>query len=441
MRKLFAIARTILSIEELRIRIFNTMGFLMIFRLGSFVVLPGIDYSKLTGETKGIFSLLDIFLGGAFSNISIFGLGVMPYISASIAVQLLTVAIPYFHKLQKEGQSGRKKLYQLTKMLTILVAIIQAFSYLSYLRATVDEGAILINKFLFFISSLLILPAGTMACLWIGDKITDKGIGNGVSMLIMIGIVSSMPRAFFEEIVSRGTRGFLVLVLELFILFMIVVSVVMFTQATRKIPLQYAKQMTTRGAYGGYRQYIPFKLNTAGVMPIIFAQVLIFLPAFLTNLLASKSDTAASLTRIFNDFTTWQYNLVFGLLIVLFTYFYTAITVNPMQIADDMKRNYSFIPGVKPGKQTAAFIDQILSRLTLPGSLFLAAIAILPGLAHLLGVSKSFSRFYGGTSLLIMVGVVLDTLQQIESYLLVHHYDYMMNAGSVKKLGKKILTA
>lgn len=428
MHKLFTTLRNIFAIQELRTRILNTIVFLLIFRLGSFIVLPGIDATKLTGKVTGIFSLLDIFLGGAFSNVSIFGLGVMPYISASIAIQLLTVAVPYFQKLQKEGQVGRKRLNQLTKMLTIVVAMIQSISYLT---TTVSDEVILISKPLFLVTSLFMLPAGTMACMWIGDKITDKGIGNGVSMLIMIGIISSLPGAFFEEFVLRGTRGMLIFILEILILFLIVVAVVMFTQAIRKIPLQYAKQMVSGSAYNSQRQYIPLKLNTSGVMPIIFSQVLMFLPALLTNLLATKSEAAASVSRIFSDFTTWPYNLVFAVLIVVFTYFYTAITVNPTQIADDMKRSNSFIPGIQPGKPTATFIDHVLSKITLPGSLFLAFIAILPGLAHLVGLSRSFSRFYGGTSLLIMVGVVLDTLQQIESYLLMHHYDNMMKTGRV----------
>jgi preprotein translocase subunit SecY len=314
-------------------------------------------------------------------------------------------------------------------MLTIGVAMIQA---LSYLATTVSDEAILISKPLFLAMSLFILPAGTMVCMWIGDRITDKGIGNGVSMLIMIGIVSSLPGAFFEELVLRGSRGILIFIIELLILFLIVVAVVMFTQAIRKIPLQYAKQMISSSTYSSQRQYIPLKLNTSGVMPIIFSQVLMFLPALLTNIFASKSEAAALLSRIFSDFTTWQYNVTFAVLIIVFTYFYTAITVNPMQIADDMKRSNSFIPGIKPGKPTAAFLDHVLSRITLPGSLFLAFIAILPGIAHLLGLSRSFSRFFGGTSLLIMVGVVLDTLQQIESYLLMNHYDYMMKSGRIK---------
>ena len=429
MRKFFITIKRIFSIPELRSRILTTLGLLLVFRLGAFIVLPGIDATKIAGKAQGILGLLDIFLGGAFSNVSIFGLGVMPYISASIAVQLLTVAVPYFQKIQREGQSGRKTLNKITKILTIGIAMIQSASYLA---AAVSDDSIMISKPLFFISSLFVLPAGTMVCVWIGDRITDKGIGNGISMLIMIGIVSSLPGAFVEEFILRGSRGLLIFIFEVFVLFLIVVTVVMFTQAIRKVPLQYAKQMATTGAYTGQRQYIPLKLNTSGVMPIIFAQVLMFLPALATNLFAGKSDTMAAIARIFGDFTTWQYNLVFSLLIIAFTYFYTAITISPMQIADDMKRSGSFIPGVKPGKPTATFIDEILSKITLPGSLFLAIIAILPGLAYMAGLSKSFSRFFGGTSLLIMVGVVLDSLQQIESFLLMHHYDHMMDSGRIQ---------
>lgn len=438
MRKFFTAIRNIFAIEELRTRILNTIRFILIFRLGSFIALPGVDVTKLTGEVKGIFSLLDVFLGGAFSHVSIFALGVMPYISASIAVQLLTVAVPYFQKLQKEGPAGKKRLNELTKLLTIFLAIIQT---LSYLTVVVPDEVIVINKFLFFVTSLAVIPAGTMACMWIGDRITDRGLGNGISMLIMIGIISSLPGSLYEEFVARGTRGLLIFTIELLILFAIVSSLVMFTKATRRIPLQYAKQMVAGSAYGGQRQYIPLKLNTTGVMPIIFAQVLMFLPALLTNLLAGKSPMAAGIAKIFADFTTWQYNVVFGLLIVAFTYFYTAIAINPTQIADDLKRSSGFIPGVRPGKQTAVFIDQILSRITLPGSLFLAVIAILPGVAYLVGISRSFSRFYGGTSLLIMVGVVLDTLQQIESYLLVHHYDYMIKSGSLQEQTQNMVVA
>ena len=436
MRKIFQTIKNIFSIEELRVRILNTMGFLLLFRAGSYVVLPGVDPTKLTaGEAKGIFGLLDTFLGGAFSNVSVFGLGVMPYISASIAIQLLTIALPYFQRLQKEGHSGRKKLNQITKVLTICIAMIQGVAYIS---AAVADEVIVINRPFFTISSMFILTAGTMFCVWLGDQITDKGIGNGVSMLIMIGIVSSLPGALITEVIAMGTRGGLVLVLELLILFVIVVGVVMFTQATRKVPLQYAKEIVRNKVYSGQRQYIPLKLNTSGVMPIIFSQALMFLPALIAGLWSDKSNMAASIGRAFSDFTTWQYNLTFSILIVVFTFFYTAITINPAQIADDLKRNSSFIPGIKPGRPTSEFIDTILSRITLPGSLFLALIAILPAFAHMAGVSRSLSRFYGGTSLLIMVGVVLDTLQQIESLLLMQRYEGLMKSGRIKGRSEKL---
>jgi preprotein translocase subunit SecY len=429
MPKLFHTIRNIFSIEELRVRIRNTIGFLLLFRAGSYVVLPGIDPARLTREAKGIFGLLDTFLGGAFSNASVLGLGVMPYISASIAVQLLTIAFPYFQRLQKEGHSGRKILNQITKVLTIFVAMLQAVAYLS---TAVSEEVLVISRPFFTGSSILILTAGTMFCVWLGDRITDKGIGNGVSMLIMIGIISSLPGALLSEILSRGMRGTLALIIELLLLFIIVVGVVMFTQATRKIPFQYVKQMVNSNLYGGQRQYIPLKLNTSGVMPIIFSQALMFLPALVASIWSDKSSIAAYVGRAFSDFTTWQYNVTFSLLIIVFTFFYTAITINPVQIADDMKRNSGFIPGIKPGKPTAEVIDTILSRITLPGSLFLAVIAILPAFAHMAGVGSAFSRFYGGTSLLIMVGVVLETLQQIESLLLMRRYEGLMKSGRTK---------
>ena len=360
----------------------------------------------------------------------------MPYISASIAVQLLTIAVPYFQRLQKEGYSGRKVLNQITKVLTIFIAMIQATAYLT---ATVAEETIVIGRLFFTSTSVLILTAGTMFCVWLGDRITDKGIGNGVSMLIMIGIVSALPGALFSEVLSRGTRGALVLIIELLILFGIVIGVVMFTQATRKIPIQYAKQMANNNIYGGQRQYIPLKLNTSGVMPIIFSQALMFLPALVASVWSEKSTIAASLGRVFSDFTTWQYNVTFGILIVVFTFFYTAITIHPNQIADDLKRNSGFVPGIKPGKPTARVIDDILSKITLPGSMFLAIIAILPAFAHMVGMSTSFSRFYGGTSLLIMVGVVLDTLQQIESLLLMRRYEGLIKSGRVGNRPRKAM--
>ena len=429
MRKILATIRNIFSIEELKVRILNTIGFLLLFRIGSYIVLPGVNTALLTGEAKGIFGLLDTFLGGAFSNASIFGLGVMPYISASIAVQLLTIALPYFQRLQKEGQSGRQRLNQITKILTILIALVQSAGYLS---AAIPSDVLVVSRPFFTSTSMVILTAGTMFCMWLGDRITDKGIGNGVSMLIMIGIISSLPGALFAEVITRGSQGALVLIIELLILFFVVVGVVMFTKATRKVPVQYAKQMVSSSLQSSQRQYIPLKLNTSGVMPIIFAQALMFLPALLAGIWAEKSDLAAAVGRAFSDFTTWQYNLTFSILIILFTFFYTAITINPMQMADDMKRNNGFVPGIKPGKPTSEFLDNILSKITLPGSIFLAFIAILPAFAHLAGISRTFSRFYGGTSLLIMVGVVLDTLQQVESFLLMRRYEGMMKSGKIQ---------
>ena len=433
MHNMLATIKNIFSIEELRRRIVNTLLFLLVFRLGAHIVLPGIDPSMLSPrDGGGLLGLLNAFLGGAFNNASIFALGVGPYISASIAIQLLTIAAPYFQKMQKEGASGRKKLSQITKVLTIVVAIFQSSGYLS---TFISPDWIIVSRPFFIAYSVVILTAGTMFCMWLGDRITDKGIGNGVSMLIMIGIISSLPSALIAEVASQGSRGALVLMVELLVLFGVVVGVVMFTQATRRIPLQYARQMVSARAYGGERQYIPLKLNASGVMPIIFAQALMFLPSLFANLFAEKSTLAASIARVFADFTSWQYNLTFALLIITFTFFYTAITTNPSQIADDMKRNNSFIPGIKPGKPTADFLDTVLTRITLPGALFIAIIAILPAFAYLAGVSRSFSRFYGGTSILIMVGVVLDTLQQIESYLLVRRYDGLMKAGKV--IGRK----
>ena len=429
MRNSFRTIKNIFAVEELRVRIRNTVGFLLLFRAGSYVVLPGIDPAKLTGKAQGIFGLLDTLLGGAFSNASVFGLGVMPYISASIAVQLLTIALPNFQRLQKEGHTGRKRLNQITKVLTLCIAMVQGFAYLS---GMISEDVIVINRSFFTGAAMLILTAGTMFCVWLGDQITDKGIGNGVSMLIMIGIISSLPGALVTEVIARGTGGMLVLIIEFLLLFIIVVGVVMFTQATRKVPVQYAKQIVSSSAYGGQRQYIPLKLNTSGVMPIIFSQTLMFLPALVAGFWSDKSNIAASISRAFADFTSWQYNLTFSILIIVFTFFYTAITINPTQIADDMKRNSSFIPGIKPGKPTSEFLDTVLSRITLPGSFFLALIAILPAFAHMAGISRAFSKFYGGTSLLIMVGVVLETLQQIESLLLMRRYEGLMKSGKNK---------
>jgi len=428
MKRFFTTIRNIFSIEDLRIRILNTIGFLIIFRLGSYIVLPGIDPNLLTGTQGGILDLINTFLGGSFSRASIFALGIMPYISASIVVQLLTVAVPSFTKMQKEGESGRKKLNQFTRVLTILITAAQSYGYL---RTTVNDEAI-INPGLFFtVSSIIILVAGTMFCMWLGERITDKGIGNGISMLIMIGIVSRFPAAIWQEVDAKGMNGALLFILELIALFFVVVGVIALTQATRRIPVQYAKQVVGNKLYGGKRDFIPLKLNSAGVMPIIFAQALMFIPSMVAGIWRD-SDIGAYVGTTFADFTSWQYNLLFAVLILLFTFFYTAITVPSNDIADNLKRNGGFIPGIKPGKATADFIDSVLSRITLPGALFLAIIAILPAFAVRVGITQNFAQFYGGTSLLILVGVVLDTLQQIESYLLMRHYEGMMKSGRVK---------
>lgn len=440
MKKFIAAIKNIFAIEELRNRILNTLGFLVIFRLGSFVVLPGIDpviLKQVAGEAQGILGILNTFLGGAFSRASIFALGIMPYISASIVVQLLTVSVPYFQKMQKEGESGRKRINQITRVLTIIITLFQSSAYLS---TTIPAEAVVIDLTFFRISSVVILVSGTMFVMWLGERITDRGIGNGISMLIMIGIISRLPGQLIAEAVGKGMSGALLFVIEMVALFFVVMAVVMFTQAVRRIPVQYAKQVIGNKVYGGQRQYIPIKVNSAGVMPIIFAQSLMFLPPMLASMWP-QNDIAIYIATAFSDIRTWQYNLTFGLLILAFTFFYTAITINPNQIADDMKRNGGFIPGIKPGKQTSEFIDNILTRITFPGSIFLAIVAIMPAFAFLAGVNQGFSQFYGGTSLLIMVGVILDTLAQIESYLLMRHYEGMMKSGRIKGRSQNIAVA
>jgi preprotein translocase subunit SecY len=439
MKKLVTTFKNIFAIEDLRIRILNTLGFIAIFRLGSFVVLPGVNanHPSLQSNAEGIFGLLDTLLGGAFSNASIFALGIMPYISASIVLQLLTIAVPYFQKLQKEGESGRKKINQYTRLLTIAITAAQSFGFIQ----TINSEAIVIDPFLFTVSSIFILTAGTMFCMWLGEKITDKGIGNGISMLIMIGIVSRLPGAIGFEAETRGLQGALLFVFELIILYFIVMGVVMLTQAIRRIPIQYAKQVGGTTQFSGQRQFIPLKVNAAGVMPIIFAQSLMFIPSLIASIWRDTSDLANTIGQTFSDYTSWQYNVLFGILILVFTYFYTAISVNPDQISNDLKRSGGFIPSVKPGLATSEFIGQVLDRITLPGALFLALIAILPSLAYSLGVTREFSSFFGGTSLIIMVGVVLDTLNQIESYLLMKHYDGMMKSGKLKGSSQNIAMA
>lgn len=433
MNKFINTIKNIFSIEELRGRILNTLLFITFFRLGSYIVLPGVDANKLDAKGDGgLLGLLNMFSGGAFNNASIFALGIMPYISASIAIQLLTIALPYFQKMQKDGESGRKKLNQITRVLTILVTAAQATAYL---QTTIPAEAIIVSAWSFRIFSVIILIAGTMFCMWLGEKITDKGIGNGISMLIMIGIVSRFPSSIIGEAQSRGMSGALLFVIEMVALFFVVMGAVMVTQAVRRIPVQYAKQVVgnrASTAVGGERQYIPLKLNAAGVMPIIFAQALMFVPGLLAGQFADKSEFAQSVVQNFGDPSSWGYNLLFAFLIIVFTFFYTAISINPTQISDDMKRGGGFVPGVKPGEATSNFIADILDRITLPGAIMLAIIAILPAVAGLFGITRGFASFFGGTSLLILVGVVLDTLQQIESYLLMRKYEGLMQSGRVQ---------
>ena len=433
MKKFIETLKNIWKIEDLRQRILITVLFVAIYRFGSFVVLPGINpvmLDKLQEQTAGgLLALLDMFSGGAFSNASIFALGIMPYISASIVMQLLAVAVPYFQKMQREGESGRKKISQYTRWLTVGILIFQAPSYLINLKMT--SGAALASGIswpVFMIPATIILAAGSMFILWLGERITDKGIGNGISMIIMIGIIARLPQAFIQEVSSRFTAitgGGLVM-------FVVCASIVL-VQGVRKIPVQYAKRVVGNKTYGGARQYIPLKLFAANVMPIIFAQALMFIPLAIVQY--SAPENASWFVRSMLDHHSWTYNVIFALLIIAFTYFYTAITLNPTQMAEDMKRNNGFIPGVKPGKDTADFIDTVMSRITLPGSLFIAFIAVMPAFASLLNVQDAFSQFFGGTSLLILVGVVLDTLAQIESHLLMRHYDGLLSSGRIHGRG------
>ena len=443
MKRLIDTIKNIYKIEDLRIRIINTLFFVLIYRLGSFVVLPGIDPSKLGALQKqtndSLLGLLDMFSGGAFHNASIFALGIMPYISASIIVQLLGIAIPYFQKLQKEGESGRKKINQITRILTIIVTGLQAPGYIANLVNRLPNDAIapfdsVAHPGVFFwISSVIILISGTMFVMWLGERITDKGLGNGISLIIMVGIIARLPFALIAEFVSRLEQqggGLVILLVELVLVILVIIGVILLVQGTRRVPVQFAKRIVGNKQYGGARQYIPLKVNAAGVMPIIFAQAIMFIPITLAGF--SHSDTLTGFARAFSDINGFWYNLTFGLMIVVFTYFYTAITINHVQMADDMKKNGGFIPGIKPGKKTADFIDNVMSRITLPGAIFLAFVAILPSFARLMGINSQFAQFYGGTTLLILVGVVLDTLQQVESHLLMRHYDGLMKSGRIK---------
>ncbi|WP_121245924.1 preprotein translocase subunit SecY [Mucilaginibacter phyllosphaerae] len=431
MKKFFTTLSNIWKIEDLRVRIINTLLFLLIYRVGSFIVLPGVNAASLNASQnkEGLVGLLNMFAGGSFSRSSILALGVMPYISASIVVQLLGIAVPYFIKLQKEGESGRNKINQWTRYLTIVITAAQA---IGYLKSQVSADAMLIANPYFTILNTCVLTAGTLFVMWLGEKITDKGIGNGISLIIMTGIIAQLPSAFVVEFDSRtnGAGGLITFIVEIVALLGVVMFTILIVQGTRKIAVQYAKRIVGNKQYGGVRQYIPLKVNAAGVMPIIFAQALMFIPATVSQFFPNASSNGILIAL--SNYNSWEHNVVFGILIILFTYFYTAITVNPNQMADDMKKNGGFIPGVKPGKSTADYIDGVISKITLPGSIFLAIIAIIPALASLVGVSSIFARFFGGTSLIILVGVVLDTLQQVESHLLMRHYDGLMKTGRIK---------
>ena len=432
--RLIQTIKNIFKIEDLRARLFYTFGIILLYRLGKYVTLPGIDPSQLANlkhqTNSGLMSLLDMFSGGAFSQASIFALGIMPYISASIVVQLLGIVFPYFQKLQKEGESGRRKMNQYTRYLTVAILVLQAPTYLINLTHTLPASAFVLGGTFFQVSSVIILTAGTMFVMWLGEKITDKGIGNGISLIIMIGIVARMPQNFIFEVGIRmnGAGGAIGLIVEVLFLFIVVLGVILLVQGTRRVPVQYARRIVGNKQYGGVRQYIPLKVNAAGVMPIIFAQAIMMLPM----IIAGYTNSGSGFVVAFSNMYGFWYNLVTAILIIVFTYFYTAITINPVQMAEDMKKNGGFIPGIKPGRKTVEFLDTIMSRITFPGSIFLAIVAILPSLAVKASVSPQFAQFYGGTSLLILVGVILDTLQQIESHLLMRHYDGLMKSGRVK---------
>ncbi len=434
MKKLIETLTNIFKIEELRKRIVYTVLLLVVYRLGCFVVVPGIDPTQLANleaqASEGLLGLLNMFSGGAFGNASIFALGVMPYISASIVIQLLGMMIPYFQKLQREGESGRRKMNQLTRYLTIVILALQGPAYLTNLHSQLPETAFLIKGFSFNLFATIVLIGGTMFIMWLGERITDRGLGNGISLIIMVGIIARLPYALAAEVGTRlntSTGSILMLIVELVLLFFVFVATIALVRGVRKIPVQYAKRIVGNKQYGGVRQYIPMKINAAGVMPIIFAQALMMFPLILASF-----DATRGLAATLGNYTGFWYNFIFGVMVMAFTYFYTAVTVNSNMMAEDMKKNGGFIPGVKPGKKTAEYLDTIMSRITLPGSIFLALVAIMPAFAMKLGINNQFAQFYGGTSLLILVGVVLDTLQQIESHLLMRHYDGLMKTGRLK---------
>jgi preprotein translocase subunit SecY len=438
MRKVIETLKNIWKIEDLRKRILITTLFVAVYRFGSYIVLPGINAGMLTKlheqTSQGLLALLNMFSGGAFSHASIFALGIMPYISASIVIQLLAIAVPYFQKLQREGESGTRKINQYTRYLTIFILVFQAPSYLINLKMQAGPSFnSSLNWTLFMVTSTIILAAGSMFVLWLGERITDKGVGNGISFIILVGIIARLPVALGQELVSRMSDkagGLIMFLVEMIFLLFVIAAAILLVQGTRKVPVQYAKQIVGNKQYGGARQYIPLKVNAANVMPIIFAQALMFIPLAIVGY--SHVQDATGIARALTDHTGLWYNVIFAILIILFTYFYTAITINPNQMSEDLKRNNGFIPGIKPGKPTAEYIDDIMSKITLPGSLFLAVVAVMPAFAGVFGVKSEFAQFFGGTSLLIIVGVVLDTLQQVESYLLMRHYDGLLKSGRIK---------
>tara|TARA_B100000927_G_C16473776_1_gene472557 strand:+ start:1123 stop:2466 length:1344 start_codon:yes stop_codon:yes gene_type:complete len=438
MKKIIETIKNIWSIEDLRSRILFTLFILAVYRLGSFVVLPGVDPAQLSALKEstddGLLGLLNMFTGGAFANASIFALGIMPYISASIVIQLLGMAIPYFQKLQKEGESGRRKINSITRYLTILICAGQAPGYIAT-QITNNPGVVPTEGPLWWFTAVLVLITGTIFVMWLGERITDRGIGNGISLLIMIGIIAGLPQSLITEFtLALGTKvgGLVMFMVEMVTLLIVIMVSILLVQGTRRIPVQYAKRVIGNKQYGGVRQFIPLKVNAAGVMPIIFAQAIMFVPLTLAGF-ADSSNISNWFLREFSQFDGFWYNLTFFIMVVLFTYFYTAITVNPNQMADDMKKNGGFIPGIKPGRATSEYLDAVMSRITFPGSLFLGFVAILPAFAMILfKMDMGFAQFYGGTSLLILVAVVLDTLQQIESHLLMRHYDGLMDSGRIK---------
>ena len=442
MKRLIQTLKNIWSIEDLRKRILYTLGLVLIYRIGSYIVLPGVDPSQLGALQKqgseGLLGLLNMFSGGAFSNASVFALGIMPYITASIVIQLFVMVIPAFQKMQRDGESGRRKMNQITRLLTVIITGFQAPAYIKNMMIQLGGSSTALHPFdgtgpstFFWVSSIIILICGTLFVMWLGERITDKGVGNGISLLIMVGIIARLPFALAAEFMARLTEsgGLVMFLFEIVVLLAVILLVILLVQGTRRSPVQYAKRIVGNKQYGGVRQYIPIKVNAAGVMPIIFAQAIMFIPI---TIMGFNNTSPSKFAMAFADYNGFWYNLVFAILVILFTYFYTAIAINPNQMAEDMKKNGGFVPGVKPGKKTAEYLEDILSKVTLPGSFFLAIVAILPAIIRLFGVNTQFAQFYGGTSLLIMVGVILDTLQQIESHLLMRHYDGLTKTGRIK---------